>query len=406
MIRERAALPAIYLATLAVFADMYATQPLLPLLSRYFGIGAAAAGTTISVVVAAIALGSGLFGPLSDVFGRKRVLVTSGFVLALATFACALAPSFSVLLLFRGLQGLAVPGISAVAVAYIGDNFSRERTGSLVGWYVAASGLGGLFGRVLAGVLSARFDWRMPFYAYAAFTLVGTMAMLITLRREAPAHGNNKPGLFRAYAAMSRHAANAPLLAAFCIGALIFFAFIGIFTYIPYLLSAAPYRLGTEPISLFYFAYLAGVIVSPISGALSGRYGARRLITIGICIAALGILMTLVVNLAIVALATVVLVVGMFTVQAIAPAFVNITAAANKGGANALYQVFYYGGAAFGSTLPGLAWEHWEWHGVVAVCMASLALAFAATFFVDRAPGAAAIEHESIPIRTHVQVGE
>lgn len=405
MTRERAALAAIYLVTLAVFADMYATQPILPLLSRYFGIGAATAGTTISVVVAAIALGSGLFGPLSDVFGRKRVLVTSGFVLALATLACALATSFSALLVFRALQGLAVPGISAVAVAYIGDNFSRERTGSLVGLYVAASGLGGLFGRVLAGVLSAHFNWRIPFYAYAAFTLLGTLAMLIALRRDAPAPGSNKPPLFRAYAAMTLHAANSQLVAAFCIGALIFLAFIGVFTYIPYLLSAPPYRLSTETISLFYFAYLAGVIVSPISGALAGRYGARILIAAGICIAAIGVLMTLAVQLAIIALATVVLAIGMFTVQAIAPAFVNITAAANKGGANALYQVFYYGGAVFGSTLPGLAWEHWQWHGVVAVCIASLALAFASTLFVDRARGSA-IEHDAIQIRTHVQVGE
>jgi YNFM family putative membrane transporter len=402
MNRERVALPAIYLATLAVFADMYATQPLLPLLSREFGIGAATAGTSISVVVAAIALGSGLFGPLSDVFGRKRVLVTSGFVLAVATLACALAPSFSMLLVFRGLQGLAVPGISAVAVAYIGDNFPRERTGSLVGIYVAASGMGGLFGRVVAGVLSARFDWRMPFYAYAAFTLLGAVGMLLTLRRDAPARGRTNRGLFDAYAAMSRHAANRPLLGAFCIGALIFFAFIGVFTYIPYLLSAPPYRLGTETVSLFYFAYLAGVVVSPISGGLSNRYGARRLMAAGICIAAIGVLMTLVSHLAIIALATVVLATGMFTVQAIAPAFVNITAERNKGAANSLYQVFYYGGAVFGSTLPGLAWEHWAWPGVVAACIASLVLAFAATFFVTarRAPG------DVVQIQTHVQVGE
>lgn len=405
MTRERAALPAIYLATLAVFADMYATQPILPLLSRDFGIGPATAGTTISVVVAAIALGSGLFGPLSDVFGRKRVLVTSGFVLALATLACAVAPSFWALLAFRGLQGLAVPGISAVAIAYIGDNFPPERTGSLVGFYVAASGMGGLFGRVIAGVLSAHFDWRMPFYAYAAFTLVGAVAMLLALRRDAPARGSENESLFRAYAAMSRHATNSRLLAAFCIGALIFFAFIGVFTYLPYLLSAPPYRLGTETISLFYFAYLAGVVISPVSGGLLSRYGARRLMATGICIAGIGVLVTLVTHVAIVALATVVLAIGMFTVQAIAPAFVNMTAAANKGGANALYQVFYYGGAVLGSTLPGLAWERWEWHGVVAVCMASLALAFAATLFVDRGRGPA-IDREDVQIRTHLQVGE
>jgi YNFM family putative membrane transporter len=254
-------------------------------------------------------------------------------------------------------------------------------------------------------VLSGYFDWRTAFYAFAAFTLVGTLAMLFTLRPDAPTRGSAHRGLFRAYAAMSRHAANLRLLAAFCIGALIFFAFVGVFTYIPYLLSAPPYRLGTETISLFYLAYLAGVIVSPVSGGLSGRYGVRRLMTAGICIAAVGILMTLVMHLAAVALGVVVLAIGMFTVQAIAPAFVNITASGNKGGANAMYQVFYYGGAVFGSTLPGLAWEHWQWHGTVAVCMASLALALVATLFIDRASGSA-IDQEGVQIRTHLQVGE
>ncbi|HZZ65460.1 MAG TPA: MFS transporter, partial [Candidatus Baltobacteraceae bacterium] len=344
-------------------------------------------------------------GPLSDVFGRKRILVTSGFVLVLATLACAVAPSFSALLAFRGLQGLAVPGISAVAVAYIGDNFPRARTASLVGMYVAASGLGGLLGRVVAGVLSGYFDWRTAFYAFAVFTLAGTLAMVFALRPDAPGRGSEHRGLFRAYAAMSRHAANVRLLAAFCIGALIFFAFVGVFTYLPYLLSAPPYRLGTEKISLFYLAYLAGVIVSPVSGGLSSRYGVRRLMTTGICIAGVGVLMTLLMHVTLIALGVVVLAIGMFTVQAIAPAFVNITAAGNKGGANAMYQVFYYGGAVFGSTLPGLAWEHWGWHGTLAVCMASLTLALVATFFIDRA-GGSAFEHEPVPLRTHLQVGE
>lgn len=123
---------------------MYATQPILPLLSKDFHVGPTAAGTSVSVVVAAIALGSGLFGPLSDVWGRKRVLVVSAVLLAAATLACAFASSFEALLLFRGLQGLAAPGVSAVAVAYLGDRFGRANVGSIVGTYIACTGLGGL----------------------------------------------------------------------------------------------------------------------------------------------------------------------------------------------------------------------------------------------------------------------
>lgn len=369
----------LYLATMAVFADMYATQPLLPLLSREFHIGAAAAGSSISVVVGGIALGSGLFGPLSDVFGRKRVLVTSAFVLGFATLACAFAPSFGALLFWRALQGLAVPGVSAVAIPYIGDNFSRERTASLVGTYVAFSGLGGLLGRVIAGVLAGRFDWRVPFYAYAAFTLAAAIGMLVVLRHDVPKSHRGTRSIFKAYASMSDHVRHPRLLAAFCIGFLVFFAFIGVFTYLPYLLSGPPYHLGTDVISFFYFSYVAGVIVSPISGRLSRKGGARVVITAGIVIAGAGCAVTLVHAVPLIALGTVVLATGMFTVQSVAPAFVNLTAAHSKGGANSLYQVFYYAGAVFGSTLPGIAWERWAWDGVIVSCGASLVLALAAT---------------------------
>jgi YNFM family putative membrane transporter len=64
----------------------------------------------------------------------------------------------------------------------------------------------------------------------------------------------------------------------------------------------------------------------------------------------------------------------MFTAQATAPAFVNASAATAKSGANALYLAFYYIGATFGSVLPGLAWQTWGWHGVVASSLTALTI--------------------------------
>jgi YNFM family putative membrane transporter len=393
---QRAALWSVYFAAITVFADMYATQPILPLLSREFGISPTMAGTSISVVVAAIALGSSLFGPLSDIYGRKRVLVASSALLALATLACAFAPSFDALLVFRALQGLSVPGVSAVAIAYIGDRFPPERAGSIVGTYIACTGLGGLLGRVIAGVLASRFDWRAPFYAYAALTLLASIAMLLALERDFTLQRWEPRKLFAAYRAMATHVRNRRLLGAFCIGGLLFFAFIGIFTYLPYLLTGAPYHLSTAVVSTFYFAYLAGVFVSPISGRLSQRLAPGAIMMAGIGIAALGCAITLSHSITFIALGTVVLAVGMFTVQAVAPAYVNARAAHTKGGANSLYQTFYYAGAVLGATLPGLAWERWAWPGVIFTCMLSLALAFAATFAL-REPTASHASIDSIP---------
>src|SRR2546427_4429046 len=96
-----ATVAALNFATVAVYADLYITQPILPLLSREFGIPPATAGLTISVVVLMIALVSSAYGSLSDAVGRKPVMVTSCVLLAVPTLLCAIASSFHMLLLFR-----------------------------------------------------------------------------------------------------------------------------------------------------------------------------------------------------------------------------------------------------------------------------------------------------------------
>ena len=152
------ALIALYLTTVAVYTDMYITQPILPLLSREFGVAPATAGLTVSAVVLAIAVASSSYGPLSDALGRKPVMVWSCALLALPTLLCALAPSFPLLLFGRTVQGLLIPGVTAVAVAYIGDQFDAAGLGAVVGGFIAASVAGGLIGRVGSGLIADLFS--------------------------------------------------------------------------------------------------------------------------------------------------------------------------------------------------------------------------------------------------------
>lgn len=378
------AISALYLSTIAAFADMYITQPLLPQLATEFGVTAAVAGLTISAVVLTIALTSAGYGALADVLGRRSVLVWGAALAAVATLACGFAPSFGWLIALRALQGALLPSISALAIAYIHDDIEGIDPAVVVGGYVASSIVGGLLGRVAGGLIAEGFGWRATFAFFAACTLLGAVVLALSLgraRRRTP-RGGFVRDVTRSYGEMLRHLREPRLIGAFVMGAALFFGFIGFFTYLPFYLTAPPFRLSTATISWLFLPYIAGVIVSPFAGRLARRFSLRALMAVGIAVAMVGLTASLVPVLAVIVLGAIVLCAGMFLAQPLAPTFVARNARGHRGGATALYQSFYYLGAVCGSTLPGLAWQEWGWAGVIGSCLASLVLALLADWLL------------------------
>ncbi len=370
---------ALYAGTVAAYSDMYVTQPILPLLSKEFGVGAARAGLTVSAVVLAIAVASTVYGPLSDAIGRRRVMAGATGLLAVATLACAFAPSFGALVALRAVQGALVPGMTAVSVAYAGDRFRERDLPAVVGGIIGASVVGGLVGRVLSGGIAARWGWHAAFAACAAVPAVA--AVLLARGLEAAA-ARERRGLGEAWAGMLGHLRDPRLVGAYLVGGALFFGWIGIFTYLPYHLAAPPYALSTAAISGVYVVYAAGVLSSSVAGRLSGRIAPRTLISVGLVVEAAGMAVLLVRPLPLVVLGLVVMVLGTFTAQAIAPAFVNVTATTAKGGASALYLTSYYVGGTLGSAVPGVALQASGWPGVVLTCAAAVGVAVAANVFL------------------------
>jgi YNFM family putative membrane transporter len=354
--------------TIAAYAAMYVTQPLLPLLSAEFRVAPATAGLTVSAVVLAIAAGSFVAGPLSDAVGRKRVMVGALVLLLLPTLGCAAARTFPELVFLRAVQGLLIPGVTAVAVAWAGDHYAPSQLRTSVGAVIAASVAGGLLGRVASGFAAERGGWRTAFLVSAVVTAAGAAGMWLELPRGAPARAPWRG----AFAGMVRHLGDRRLLGGFALAFCLFFGFIAVFTYLPYRLAAAPFRLSTDAISSAYLVYLAGIVVSPLAGRLAARVAPERLMLVGLALSAAGVAVTLSDSLPVLVAGLLVLVVGMFTAQALGPSWVNEAATQAKGGANALYLAFYYAGGTLGSWLPGLAWERWGWPGVAASSAAAI----------------------------------
>jgi YNFM family putative membrane transporter len=311
-------------------------------------------------------------------------MAASVALLALPTLACALARSFGGLVALRAAQGLLVPGMTAVSVAYAGDLFPARRLPAVVGGIIAASVAGGFAGRLASGLVAAELGWRASCAVAAGWTALA--AALVAAAPSVPRPAAAEGAFASAWRGMLAHLREPRLLGAFLVGLGLFFGWMSIFTYLPYHLAAAPYGLSTSAIAWVYAVYLGGVVVSPLAGRAAAVVPARRLVAIGLAVALAAAAATLLRPLAAVVAALVVLVLGTFTAQAVAPAFVNASARAAKGGASALYLAFYYVGGALGSWLPGLAFARWGWSAVVAASCAAFAAGLVANATLCGAP--------------------
>lgn len=112
---------ALFAAGFSTFAILYCVQPLLPEFSREFHVSAAVSSLSLSLSTGLLAVAMLVAGSLSEVWGRKPVMVASLFASALLTILSAVAPNWTSLLLTRMLIGITLSGLPAVAMAYVSE---------------------------------------------------------------------------------------------------------------------------------------------------------------------------------------------------------------------------------------------------------------------------------------------
>jgi YNFM family putative membrane transporter len=353
---------ALVVGTVGALSAIYCTQPILPLLSSYFGIDAPTAGLTISLMTSALAPSLLFYGPLSDRVGRKPILVGTCAGLAFPSLGAMLAPTFGWLLVCRIAQGILAGGISAVALAYIADEFPRPLVGMAVGAYTSALVAAALVGRVGGGLLTELFGWRGMFGVFAALALVGAFLFATWLPRSTGFRRAHN--LWGAYVGTGVHLRNPRLLGIFAVGFAILFSFLSFFTYLSYHLAAPPFNLPLWGLTLIYGVYLTGLI-GPFTGNLSTRIGRRPVLVTGLLILVLGLLITLSQSLWAVTAGCVVLGFGMFAAHSAANAYVSDQAHSGRGAASGFYLFSYYVGGSVGVQVVGWLWTRDGWPAVV-----------------------------------------
>ena len=373
---------AVTLCGVCAFLEVYCTQPLLPLLARIFHASKTGVGMTVSAATLGVAISAPIFGALTERLPRKRVIVISLLGISVPTLLAATSASLPQLIFWRFLQGIMVPGVVAVVVTYIGEEWPPERVALIMSFYVSGTALGGFFGRVSAGILADHFSWRVSFLALGAASLAGGAAVAAWLphgrrRAIAPQSSDARPSFLSQVRILFR---NRRLVATFAVGFNVLFSLVGVFTWITFYLSAAPFSLSTTALSSLFFVYLIGLVVTPGAGYVITRVGLRAGIAGAICCAIAGVLLTLALSLPIVIVGLTMLSSGVFIAQTAsqshlreaAPSGARVTAAG-------LYITCYYLGGTAAGVVPGAFWAFGKWPACVAfiVAMQLIALGIA-----------------------------
>lgn len=353
------------MASVFIFAAMYSMQPLLPLFTKQFGISVSYASTAMSITTIGLIVGLVVLGFFSDRNGRRLYIQLSLIGSVIPFFIIPLTDSFFVIILFRFLQGFALAGVPAAALAYMSEEIHVRYISIATATYISFNSLGGMIGRFLTGFVAEQYTWQTALYILAIFGAVlwGVLLFVLPKSKKFVPSAN---GMKKDIEGFMFHLKNPSLLLVFGLGVVLQLAFTGVWTFLPFHLMEPPYSLSLDTISYMYLAYGFGVVGAPLAGWLAGKYGLRNVRLVGVILLSTGIAMTLFAPLELIVIGLCIICLGFFTAHSLTAASVSKEATHHKGSASSLYLVSYYIGVAMGSTLLSPLFELGGWSVLIA----------------------------------------
>ena len=375
---------AVAFCAIGAFLHLYAPQAVLPTMAADYKVGAADASLVITAGTLAVAATAPFTGALSDVIGRKRLIVAALALLLVPATMTALAGSLNELIFWRFVHGLLLPPIFAVTIAYVGDEWPPAEANGVFGVYASASAVGGFLGRFIPGMLTEHFGWRGGFLALAGGSVICLVMVtwLLTPERKFVRATNFSASLRQ----MVAHLRNPRLLATYAVGFGVLFNFIATFTYLSFHLAAPPFNRSPAFLGSVFVVYLFGSVAALYLGRAIAWLGRRDFVLCVLGVWACGMLVSLVPSVTAIVISLIIASTCGILTQASSTSFVAITAKTGTSAAVGLYVTSFYIGGTFGGWLPGLAYEAggWPWSLALVLGMLSIMAAIVAAFWSDR----------------------
>ncbi|WP_042399634.1 MFS transporter [Streptacidiphilus carbonis] len=371
---------ALFGAGLATFLLLYSTQALLPALSASLQLTPGQASLTVSAAAIGLALAVIPVSALSERYGRTAVMTASVFTAAAIALVLPFAPDLGTLTALRALQGIALAGLPATAMAYLAEEVHPTALASAMGLYVAGNSIGGMSGRLISGMVAGSYGWRWGLASVAILSLLCAVAFRVLI----PKARHFRPGPINPAALLgtvTSHLRNPLLGWLFALGLLFMTVFGAVYTVMGYRLVAAPFGLSQGLASSIFAVYIVGTFASAVSAKVTGRLGRRGTLYLAIGTTSAGLLLTLPNSLPLALLGLVLITAGFFTGHCVASASVGRTATHGRAQASALYLAAYYLGNSLGGTVGADAYHGGGWSAAVLVALAAMALAAGVTLY-------------------------
>ena len=357
--------------------DLFATQAILPTLTRHYGVSPAAMGLAVNASTIGMAVAGFCVGFFGQRIDRRRGVVTSLILLAIPTLLLSISPNLGVFAGLRIAQGLCMAAAFALTLAYLGEECSAADAGSAFAAYITGNVASNLFGRLISAAVADHLGLAANFIFFAVLNLAGAALALSALQR---AHPMPPAMTAPAMAAWRDHLRDPALRATFGIGFCILFAFIGTFTFVNFVLVREPFMLSRMQLGFVYFVFLPSIVTTLLAGAAASRFGTRPAIWASLAVAAIGLLLLLSPNLTFVLAGMVLVAVGTFFAQAVATGFLGQATAYGRSATSGLYLACYFSGGLVGTAVLGQMFDHLGW----AACVAGVGTALLAAALLTR----------------------
>lgn len=374
----------ILIGSIVNFALMYAPQPLISLYSQQYHVTPATASLCLSLTTVTLSICLLIISIFVGSWNRKEIMSWSLIITSCLTILTAFVPNFYLFLVLRLFQGIAIAGFPSIAMTYLNEEFSQKDIGKIIGYYVSGTGIGGLIGRILTGLLTDISNWQVAFLVEGILSLLVSIWFLLNL----PDSRNfNKINVsFHQYVSgLKSTLLNRKLACMYMTGFLLMGAYVTVLDYIGYPLTNPPYNLSQTIFGFLFIVNIFGVLSSRIFGRLADRYSRRVIMAIALFIFFAGVLLTLDHNIFVKILGVAFVASGFLAGHSVASGWIGFIASKEqKGSASSFYLFFYYLGSSLVSWVGGFFLRSFGWNGIVSfLCI----LLVAAVLVSVRLPG-------------------